>query len=708
MENHFKQASLIPYLESVDSGFKLKLSLSCQNSKIEKESPSPFMVASETDPVARVVEAQLATDANCEIEPVLLFVQKDKYRFTSDELWPISNLDIDKCWQRAFSFYSENRINKALILADQIGRDSNLIPFCSLFYCKLNDCFFHPPCPQCGYPLDLCRDDDILKHAGLLPYTSSLKRYMFCPACVSSGKTSCFYVYDPDNNDPSTIKGQIDLIKSFGQIRDKNRYTDSFPCAGCTNNENCYGVEGLATSTISVFSFYPFYMLMFEGDSINAVDYLALISGVSSEDFFDSAFKKNQPGKIYSAGVLKRNCQGNADFFFDHEENFFLEVLFLKLSFLIELFKVLFQESDLHRTPDFGLSLDRVWIKLVDQGGLMPSLWNFKLKMIDIGGNSPKNPVLSKYSPSFGPQFFGAVCLYTLLVNKKQTISDIYDTIGQLIENIDLNQRESLCDNFKKKLNKAFLPENIFWDPDGKIVSGTGISLWEKALDCGWSLLVESYKGAAEFLNDKFQQELEQIRKEVKNSIFEQQPHVTISKPVCDKKSISDILTAIMEKWRIVLDEKIDEPPETIIFSPTDPADDKIQVDDIQENLEETFILSPQKSKFPQELTETKNSIQKDLSKEASPPEDPDTKLDETDRDADMLETVILSPSKKKPVPTPSMLKTSLSDDELEKTINFKSKIDENIQKGIGPSDNENDWMTETVILQPEKKRDKE
>ncbi len=515
MGNYFKQASLIPYLEPADAGFKLKISLSSREPDIRQGSPFPFLVVADTDPVARVVEAQLATDADCEIKPVFIFIQKDRYHFTSNESWPNSNSDIDQFWQRAFSFYSESRINKAIILADQIGRDSNLAPFSSLFYCKLKRCFFHPPCPQCGYPLDLCRNSAILADAGLQPYESSLKRYLFCPECIDSGVRSDFYVSAFEDSDPPTLKNQIDLIENFGRLRDENCHTDHFPCSLCANNEKCYGENGIAAATISAFSFYPFYMLMFEGGAINALDYLVSGSGASREKSFDQTDRQGRPARLYSAEALKLTGQ------------------------------------------------------------------------------------------------------------------------------------------------------------------------------------------TAEWSSGNFQQNMEQIRKEVKNSVFKQQSSVPVSEPVPDKKNIADILTAIMEKWRLALPEKPEEALETIIIS---PSGDKTAVNEIQEDLEETLILSAPQHEQPQALSEVDNALQQDLSSKRSSPDGADIEREKPAVDPDMLETVILSPAKTEPVATPSILEKSLKEDELEETINLKAGINHNIQKNAGASDNEKDWMTETVILRPAKK----
>jgi len=107
--NNIEMPSLLPYLELTDTKFRLNFSLISQDGSIPEKSPFPFLVISESDPFARLIEARFVTDAGSEIKRVFLLLQKDEYHLTRDELRPFNNQDVDQCWQKAFLFYSKKK-----------------------------------------------------------------------------------------------------------------------------------------------------------------------------------------------------------------------------------------------------------------------------------------------------------------------------------------------------------------------------------------------------------------------------------------------------------------------------------------------------------------------------------------------------------------------------------------------------------------------
>ncbi len=611
--NNIEKPSLLPYLELTDTKFCLSFSLISQDDSILEKSPFPFPVISESDPFARLIEARFATDAGSEIKRVFLLFQKDEYHLTRDELRPLNNQDIDQYWQKAFLFYSRNNQDSSvIILADQIGEGGGLISLQSLFFCKSKRIFFHPPCPVCGLPLQQCYDDEMLTGLGFQRYSASLKRYLFCPSCFGSTGESDFYAFSLESSDHPALKDRWDLIKEFGRLTEDRNRLNRFPCTNCSSHQECYGSDGLVVSRIVPFSFYPFYMLIFEAGSVNALDFQSLISGASFDELESRLSKKQQLGRINSLKALKRNTLATTPtpFFFDKNERYFLEVLYLKLSFLSELVQAVFSRID---DSGLGLSIDRIWITLTDQSGLLPFFWNFKLKFIDIGGNALKPPFLPKLFPYSSPHFLGIVWFYTLLVNKKQGISDIYVTLGEKIEKIVSNDDDSPESFLKNRADDAFSPENIFWIPDGKSVSREWEKLWEKSIGLGWSLLKIGLKTGlmedSKWSKDKFQQELENLRKEVKDKLFSQELNLVKAEPAPENQAISDILAKIMDKWSIGLDAQKDELEKTLILSPDDfrkeksrsaqadednmPATKGADQPDGDDFLSETVILHP-------------------------------------------------------------------------------------------------------------------
>ncbi len=510
---------------------------------------------------------------------------------------------------------------------------------------------------MCGLPLQQCYDDDLLTGLGFQRYSASLKRYLFCPSCFGSRGKSDFYVFSLESSDHFALKDRWDLIKEFGCLIDKGNCLNRFPCIDCSSHQECHGSDGLAASRIVPLSFYPSYMLIFEAASVNALDFLSLISGASFDDLESRLSEKQQLGRMSCLKSLKRNSLSATPFFFDKNKRYFLEVLYLKLSFLGELVQTIFSGIN---DPEFGLSIDRIWINLTAQSGLLPFFWNFKLKFIDIEGNAVKPPFFPKLFQYSSSHFLGIIWFYTLLVNKKQGVSEVYVTLEEKIEKIVSNDDDSLESFLKNSSDGAFSPENIFWIPDGKSVSQDWVRLWEKSIGLGWSLLkIGLSTGLMEnskWSKDKFQQELENLRKEVKDKLFSHELNFVQAEPAPENKAISDILAKIMGKWSIGIDidAQKDELEKTVGVSTASKErfDNSNVVSQDEYGIEETVILSPD-----------------DFTKEKLP----SIQVEENDIPA----TVVITPSEKS-----------------------------TLSKDAGQPE-ENDFISETVILYPENGSDK-
>jgi hypothetical protein len=701
LKNHGQLPSLRPYLEPGGTKFHLMFSLASQGTSFQDKSSVPFLVINESDPLAHLIEAQFVTDARSEIKRVFILLQNDEYFLPRDELWPVNNEDIDQWWQRAFSFYSgKSKDGSVFVLYDQVRKDGGLLPFQSLFFCKQEQVFFDPPCTTCGSPLQQCYDDNLLTGFGLQPYSTSLKRYLFCPTCFDLVGKSDFYVFALESSDPPILKDRRDLIKEFGQLtEDKGRLT-LFPCAGCPNHQACYGPDGLAVSSIVPVAFYPFFMLIFEAMSVNAAEFLSLISGASFEELEDHLSKKQALGRMHCLKALKRNDLVKTPFFFDREEKYFLEVLYLKLSFLGELVQTISSGLETYEYPDLALSLDRVWVNLTDQGGLLPFFWNFKVQPIEIGGTAAKRSFLPKLPPSYGLHFLGLVWFYSLLVNKKQGVSKVYAALGKAVERIAARDGSTFNSLIENELSRPYSPENIFWDPEGKGVNQGWWLLWEESLALGWSLLEASLSTDSKWSKDGFWKRLMELREEVKGNLFQPGP-VMDGRPKAapDNKAIHDILVKIMEKWRgdFETEKEIarqdvseeDEFEKTVISTAdVEGLDKAVDVPQAEElDILETVILSPE-----------------DLKQEPSPPGE----MSKTKQD-DIPETVILSPHGRSGTALRPSQPLPTKDSDLEKGQGPLDEAPESLGYDKKKTDEpEEDFLAQTVVLSPDKLGDKE
>lgn len=571
-------ASLLPYMETDGTGFHIKLSVTKQNDSAHQESSFPFLVVSDSGPFSRIIEASINTDALSQIEPVFLLTQKDEYPLIKDELWPIDNRSIDQYWQRTFTFHSREKFGSPpLTLKGQISKKGQLLPYQPLLFCTYKKIYFQPLCPDCGRSLQQCYNDAMLEKYGLLPYSGSLKRYLFCSSCVGSKEIPDFYVSSLAANDPGFLKNRFELIKKYDQLKEIDTHDTIMPCLDCTRHQECYGAERLAISRISVFSFYPFYMLMFKADSVNALDFISLLSGASYKEIEKRLIAKQQPGRLNRLQVLKQKGSIETPFFFINEDRYFLEVLYLKLSLLGGLSEAILAGLDTFQYTESGLSIDRIWVKLSDQNGLLPSFWNFKIELLDVIDADVQSLLFPKLPQSHGLHLLGAIWLYTLLVNKKQDVHYVYEAIGEAIGKNSAKDDVIFEKYLKNGLPQVFCPENIFWDPEIMTVKEKWHKFWELSLRMGFNLIEGNLQNPKAWSKEDFGQKLHQLRQQIKDNLFPSEPFVSTQESTADDRTISNILTKIMAAWREDIETPQDELAATI-----SPADMGISGNDIR------------------------------------------------------------------------------------------------------------------------------
>jgi hypothetical protein len=278
--------SLLPYLQGASADAGLRLSLFSAGSS-HRDLAFPFDVLDDTPAVSRFIEAGLVTDAGSSLKKIVLQVQKDRYALPVDQLRPVTNLDVDRSWRRAFSSAASQKNGRARVLFTcQLDEGGELVPLASLFFCRERGLYFHPPCPGCGLPLRLCTDDGLLERVGLAPYSRSLKRYLHCSSCASDAPAD-FYQYELDHADPLAVKDRWALIDQFRLIESCQDTDGGFPCVGCPQRYLCYGKHPAVRERVVPFSFYPFYLLISEAPPLHALDFLQLAASAGVEELVE-------------------------------------------------------------------------------------------------------------------------------------------------------------------------------------------------------------------------------------------------------------------------------------------------------------------------------------------------------------------------------------------------------------------------------------
>jgi hypothetical protein len=621
-----KISSLLPYLDAENSTFYLRLLPASGDASALQKMSYPFLVLSDSNHFHRLIAAQLVTDTGSHIRDIFFLVQKDKYAFQRDSLWPISNREIDRYWQDTFTFYSNEHRNSSLIpLLNQLDESGKLIPFDPLFYCKLKQHYFQPPCPRCGAPLRQCCDDAVLSGVGLSPYATSLKRYLFCSPCLLATGDPKFYAYQFEGTDPSMVTDFDGLIRGWGSLVQAPISPSEFPCGRCSNREQCYGSEHLVSTRIAPFSFYAFHLLVFEAMSLHAPDFLALVGGSSFFELEEHLAKEREPGRINRLQSVNRNTLPGLPFLFGQGEKHFFEVLYLKLSFLAELAQIVLMEAAAFGRDIDHLAMDSVWIRLDADGRRLPSTWNFKVDIIDIVSTMSEDA-----SPPPGPyarnrDFLGRVWFYTLLVNGRQRIAQVYSDLKKVMQQSDAWRDWSMKDLTDESMQPTFSPWNIFWNPEGSPLREPWPLLWERSLGLGFSLLREDFQSGRDWSKEAFLQELEDLRQEVKERLFQEEPIQESGQERGEFRSEVDaivpMLERIREKWSALTPpEPVDTGPPAAVATPEIPVPPQFEgVAYAEDIITETIIISPSKP-LPEALglVAEKNGQQADVDVEAT------------------------------------------------------------------------------------------
>ncbi|HVN71879.1 MAG TPA: hypothetical protein VMU10_07655 [Desulfomonilia bacterium] len=684
-------SSFLHYLSGSKTNFSLRFSTGPTDLNAGNAPRLPFDLIEGAGALTRIMVADVSSDAGSLVKPVFLLLSRDDYHLAGDVGRTLTNLDIESIWRNTFRSHLES--GDIIALSAQEDEHAGLVPFMSLFVCTKTMEFFHPLCPGCASELELCRDDVVLGNAGLKPYTKSMKRYLACPACSLKGQKT-FYAFEPDASDPVSVKGPAELIMGFAELA-----SVGIPCTRCSENSACFKDKSVLSLVMPV-AFYPFYLLMFEAASLNARDFLSLVSGEPFDELDrELAGQRKFARRGFASALRERAAE---PMLFAGDDRRFLEILYLKLVFLGEVANHILSPDRRFAYPEFGPSLESLWVRITDQSSLLPAFWNFRLTLIDMDPDIPG--VLLSPGGDYAAHCMAMLWFHALLRNRAQDIRAVNEGISGLMKG-------KLPDIF----DPLFMPDNIFWDPRGAPVRYRG--LWEKALGLGCDLLMKPGFPQGDFFSA-----LKSLRDEIRGQLFLEAPLArTLSEAPGetsdDDARIGIILKGIKAKWSRA--EPAPAAPPTH-EAPSAPPPDQAQAgtEDVQatmiippakppvreeagEDLSGTMVKAPEKTPAAADADDfsTETIIMRHEDAPAGPPaaEEPE----------DLDKTMVVSPGPRKAAPKPKdePLKKPGRDD-LEETIIMgapaKASPPPTQKKQTARHDED---LEETVIIKPEKKK---
>jgi hypothetical protein len=499
-------ASLLPYLQRGE-GNLLRLSLFPDGAE-RSEKAYPFALVDDCAPYSRVIEATITTDAGTLLKKVFLQIQKDAYTVTGDSFRQVTNPHIEAAWQLSRAACD---VSSQVLLSSQTDRQGRLAQQASLYYCRQRDLFFHPPCPSCGTPLDLCRDDEFLRASGLSPYSGSAKRYLYCSSCCSAGLPEV-YLYERDHSDPLSVKDRWSLLERFGMIDEDPAGPGAFPCTACPELGACYGPNKMARSRVVPFSFYPFYLLCCDAPSLHALEFLPLAAGDPFDEVEQGLDPLRDAARLSCLRALKPFLGGESSLFPRSEERFFLEVLFLKLSYL----SGVLQRSVLQDGPSGRkLGQESIWVRLAPPGGALPTLWSAGVEIINDISPRPSQLTLRKYAPD-DIAHLGLAWFQTLVGGRQVTAAALLHAV---VEYISGNRGESLLPE-SAGLQRLAAAENLFWTPQARSLPAEWLSLWQRSCAIGFQILDAAAEPGSTLSGLQVADSLRLLIAEVKDAMF--------------------------------------------------------------------------------------------------------------------------------------------------------------------------------------------
>ncbi|HXK46221.1 MAG TPA: hypothetical protein PLT09_02180 [Deltaproteobacteria bacterium] len=548
-----KNPSLLPYLRGPGKGFSLEIS-TVREDPVEGARPRfPFEIIGGSGQLSRIFGARMISDGGGVVRRVFLLVSRDEYPELELGTAVLTNPDVEAAWRR--SFRSHQDAGSLIPLAGQMGTSGELTAFSPLFVCTHTGRFFHPPCPKCGSDLDLVRDDAVLIAAGLKPYTTSLARYLACPSCTDKSSGGPFYSSRPGDADPACVRGAEDIVAGLKALEHAD-----IPCTGCTERPSCHG-DGLVSTRVLPFAFYPFHLFMCEAASLNAADFLALVSGAPfSELEADLGIRRELARKGFVQSIRERRAE---PLLFAGGERRFLETLFLKLSFLEEAAGLMLAGVEPTAYPQAGPSLERMWIRVPERGTLPGTLWGFDLALMDMDPDIPEG--LPVPGSNYARHVAGLIWLHTLLGSRTKDVHAVNAALRAFMK--------------EKRLDRAdpvLRPENIFWEPSA--VPAGWLPLWEKALNLGKSLLIG--EGGGGFALDTFLDKLRELKGDVRSELFTAVPTaetpsesaIPVREAAGDDARIAGVLRSIKERWSRSVEPAREQVP-AVRSEPVPPPD---------------------------------------------------------------------------------------------------------------------------------------
>lgn len=401
----------------------------------------PFTTLSDSGRFARVYLARVSMGPT----PLRLIALKVRRSAPQVPDAPPTNAAVDERWEREVATLRASASPDVVRFFDPGPDEDRGRP---VLFCRKVRKSFHPICPACLGSLRDCRDDSVLRTAGLTPYSEGSVRYLSCAACSANGPV--FYSEAPaPEGTTADVRGPARLARDGGAILAaevsedaRERLERQFPCYTCEHRAECYP-EGAdeatpipAESRLVPFSFHDLQAIPMEVLPLGYGDFADLLGGAEWPEVRARALAEpGASGREAELASLDAALGSSSPWFHrsDRTGRFPLEVLRLKLALFGQAARGVRGVHEASGRAILGLGPRGVMVGSIGSGADLPALWSFHAKVIDVGGEDP-GP--DGAAPAADLRGLARLYFRALLVNDAQDEAAVEGAVGRVAEKL--------------------------------------------------------------------------------------------------------------------------------------------------------------------------------------------------------------------------------------------------------------------------------
>lgn len=376
-------------------GFRIELALG-------DDPAQPFVSLGEGGRFSRVLLARLAAADGGTAQLLALKLQRDAYRALGSGagVLAVDNREVEAMWRRERD-HLQRLCGRGAVRLCATGDGGALPP---LGYDRKGERLFPVVSPLSWAPLQTCRDDALLRDAGLEPWSSSTARYLYCPKDQGHG---AFYTWSTQDGAQPKSGVRVrrrhdlyrDLVAAYAQLppEQKQLLQQQLPALALVLAD--LTVDAVEQRIVP-FGFYETWALATELQDLHFDEFCDLAGGATLAQATAAA----APGRAEVLAALAPRFGGEQQWLAapwtageqvaklaadpPRVRRLALEACWLKLHAWTQCCRAVAEHHAELQVPHLGLSSDNVMLKAAGSGRApAPARWAFEAVLVDVGAS---------------------------------------------------------------------------------------------------------------------------------------------------------------------------------------------------------------------------------------------------------------------------------------------------------------------------------